>query len=158
MKKITKKMLKEATGERGCLNKAQILVLGYKNFFKGWEKRLVNTYYEDYQVEKFMSLANLHISDNGLYKKILREETDKIKVEKYKKLTLEEDKYADSRWVALRKRVLERDKYTCKLCGRKNSIMNVHHSKYIGKHIWDTPMEYLITLCKNCHERFHNIK
>lgn len=36
------------------------------------------------------------------------------------------------------------------------SELVAHHKKYIqGKEIWDYPDEYLITLCKSCHEKFH---
>ncbi|HUS51751.1 MAG TPA: HNH endonuclease [Candidatus Paceibacterota bacterium] len=51
--------------------------------------------------------------------------------------------------------ILERDNYTCSLCGEKNTVLNVHHIM---------PMEFggekrnpdnILTLCKGCHLFMH---
>lgn len=58
----------------------------------------------------------------------------------------------------VREYVLCRDGHTCQLCkGKsKDSVLNVHHveSRKTGG---DRP-ENLITLCKSCHQRYHNGK
>ena len=55
-----------------------------------------------------------------------------------------------------RKKVFERDNYTCVKCGRKGGRLNAHH-----KHPWAKfPNERFnidngCTLCKDCHKKLH---
>lgn len=60
-------------------------------------------------------------------------------------------------WEKQRQRVLDRDKHTCQICGRKNGAMNVHHIFY------QHPLEcmddrWLATLCPSCHKRVHDVQ
>lgn len=60
-------------------------------------------------------------------------------------------------WEKQRARVLERDRHTCQICGRKNGAMNVHHICY------EHPLEsiddcWLVTLCPACHKRVHDVQ
>lgn len=66
--------------------------------------------------------------------------------------------YKTEKWISLRNSILKRDNYTCRKCGTQEKIMHVHHIKYVGDFIWDTPPEYLLTLCKKCHEKTHKRK
>ncbi len=66
------------------------------------------------------------------------------------------DKYRDPRWLRLRDQIISRDGRKCTMCGSQH-ILQVHHQKYIGDELWDTPKEFLVTLCKKCHEAVHNI-
>jgi len=60
-------------------------------------------------------------------------------------------------WKARRLQILERDNYTCKKCGNKTRLQ-IHHKKYIkGKMAWESPDKHLITLCRPCHQKEHNI-
>jgi 5-methylcytosine-specific restriction endonuclease McrA len=64
--------------------------------------------------------------------------------------------YKDERWKAKRIEILKRDNFKCRCCEAKTNL-HVHHLHYS----WDRkPWEYnnkaLVTLCKECHERFHN--
>jgi len=60
----------------------------------------------------------------------------------------------DSRWIVLAKYVKKRDG-VCQYCGN-DSNLNAHHLRYIsGRMPWDYPEDYLITLCKGCHEKEH---
>jgi hypothetical protein len=62
-------------------------------------------------------------------------------------------KLRDPRWQKKRLEVLERDNWTCQLCGDKQSTLTVHHRYYTkGAEPWDYPGECLVTLCENCHE------
>lgn len=45
---------------------------------------------------------------------------------------------------------MERDNWECCCCGAKDKTLNVHHIEYHGD-LWDTPSEFLQTLCENCH-------
>lgn len=75
-----------------------------------------------------------------------------------------EDRYStylkDSRWKRKRERILERDGHKCTWCGREDHL-EVHHLCYYkypnGKFAdpWDYPDEKLITLCRDCHEKYH---
>lgn len=66
--------------------------------------------------------------------------------------------YRDMRWKECRKRILQRDNYTCCRCGKKQneSELHVHHLNYYsGKKPWDYLDVDLITLCKGCHAEEH---
>jgi HNH endonuclease len=56
-------------------------------------------------------------------------------------------------WAVLKRQIHHRDGYRCRLCGRNNSQLHVHHSTY--KKYGEERLEDLITLCRTCHERFH---
>ena len=65
------------------------------------------------------------------------------------------DKLKDSRWLAKRQAVLERDSFRCVICGSNNGL-NVHHSAYIyGREPWEYDNKYLVTLCHKCHAKLH---
>lgn len=54
------------------------------------------------------------------------------------------------------KRVLKRDNYTCKCCGKYEQKMYVHHLySYATYKEYRTDDRYAVTLCKSCHEAFH---
>lgn len=66
-----------------------------------------------------------------------------------------EQKLKDPRWRKKRKLVLERDNYTCALCGDKADRPHVHHLRYVSHNPWDSPIEDLGTLCDRCHFLTH---
>ena len=57
-----------------------------------------------------------------------------------------------------REAVFERDNFVCQKCGRKGGNLHPHHilsfSKYIRKRF---ELSNGITLCENCHKKFHSI-
>lgn len=54
-----------------------------------------------------------------------------------------------------RKNVLERDDYTCQICGSKENL-EVHHIKEYSKYPkLRTCLSNGITLCKSCHKKIH---
>lgn len=63
--------------------------------------------------------------------------------------------YEFKTWV---KEVYKRDGYTCQCCGRYGVKLNAHH---LDGYNWciekRTDVDNGITLCKNCHNNFHNI-
>jgi hypothetical protein len=62
----------------------------------------------------------------------------------------------DPRWQKLRNEILERDKYTCQICGAKDTMLHVHHKYYKqGLKAWEYSSEALVTVCENCHEEIH---
>ena len=56
-----------------------------------------------------------------------------------------------------REAVLHRDKYTCQICGKKHTRLEVHHIKYRSQGGTDDDNN-LITLCEDCHSDIHDGK
>ncbi len=50
----------------------------------------------------------------------------------------------------IREYILYKDNYTCQLCGRKDTVLEVHHIGYYKQDRTDRPSN-LITLCTKCH-------
>lgn len=65
-------------------------------------------------------------------------------------------KLLDPRWRCVRQRVIDRDRGECRDCGVREGL-EVHHCVYIGENPWDTPDEYLVTLCEPCHKERHEL-
>lgn len=63
-------------------------------------------------------------------------------------------------WGIKRLRILARDKYTCKGCGRHESdgiALQVHHKHYIyDLDPWEYKDSELVTLCESCHSYIHS--
>lgn len=57
-------------------------------------------------------------------------------------------------WQRKRFLVMKRDNWTCILCGAKAT--QVHHKKYAKKNIGNEPIDWLVSVCKPCHEKLHN--
>ena len=61
-------------------------------------------------------------------------------------------------WQEKRLRIMERDGFCCKVCGKKDNTLNVHHLYYTpNTAIWDYDSEALVTLCKQHHESIHEL-
>ena len=56
-------------------------------------------------------------------------------------------------WQRKRYLVLKRDKWCCVYCGAKAT--QVHHLRY-AKRIGREPIEWLVSICDNCHKRKHH--
>lgn len=55
-----------------------------------------------------------------------------------------------------RKKVFERDNYTCQKCGKRGGNLNAHHIFNYSSHIeLRINIENGITFCKHCHDFFH---
>lgn len=61
------------------------------------------------------------------------------------------EKLKHPKWQKKRLEILNRDNFTCKLCGDTETELHVHHLKYSGPNPENAPNEYLETLCKVCH-------
>ena len=58
-----------------------------------------------------------------------------------------------------RKKVLERDSFTCQRCGAINKKLNAHHIKRFAKDIANRfNVANGITLCVDCHKLIHKIE
>lgn len=49
--------------------------------------------------------------------------------------------------------VLKRDNWQCVYCGAPAT--EVHHLRYAKRNIGKEPIKWLISICKECHERQH---
>lgn len=68
-------------------------------------------------------------------------------------MTAYSQRLKDPRWQKKRLEIMERDGFKCIECGDDQSELQVHHRKYVkDADPWDINSEYLICLCKECHE------
>jgi len=67
------------------------------------------------------------------------------------------EKLKHPKWQKKRLEILQRDDFTCVLCGEKEVTLHVHHVSYkYGYEPWDYPDNKLKTLCEYCHKREHS--
>jgi 5-methylcytosine-specific restriction endonuclease McrA len=57
-------------------------------------------------------------------------------------------------WQRKRYVVLRRDNWKCVYCGAKAT--QVHHKRYAKYNIGKEPIDWLVSICKPCHDRIHN--
>jgi 5-methylcytosine-specific restriction endonuclease McrA len=57
-------------------------------------------------------------------------------------------------WKRKRYVVLKRDNWRCVYCGAPAT--QVHHNRYARRNIGREPIEWLVSVCKSCHESRHN--
>lgn len=72
-------------------------------------------------------------------------------------------KYADKlkhpNWQKMRLKVLQKAKFTCKLCKDTETELHVHHNYYeADTDPWDYPLNAFTCLCKHCHHEVENKK
>lgn len=60
-------------------------------------------------------------------------------------------------WASRREAILNRDGYTCQICGKKHTGLEVHHIIFRGQGGTDDENN-LITLCEDCHTGIHSGK
>lgn len=64
----------------------------------------------------------------------------------------------DNRWIDKRIVILKRDNFKCRYCSNKDEL-HIHHIIYIqNRKPWEYDNKYLITLCKECHNKTHKTK
>lgn len=73
------------------------------------------------------------------------------------KQTTYAQKLRDPRWQKKRLEIMERDEFTCQICGCKDKTLNVHHRHYSrGREPWEYDGNALVTLCEPCHDLVHD--
>lgn len=69
------------------------------------------------------------------------------------------DTLRDPMWQKKRLSILNRDKFSCILCGDKKTELHVHHKVYIkGRKPWEYSDDNFSTYCKYCHEIVESLK
>lgn len=57
------------------------------------------------------------------------------------------------KWQRKRLDILNRDEWSCKFCGDKETLLHVHHKSYEwGKKPWEYEEDNFISLCEDCHD------
>ena len=67
----------------------------------------------------------------------------------YRNVYLKSDEWKRKRYV-----VLKRDNWTCVYCG--DTATQVHHKRYAKYNIGKEPIDWLVSVCKSCHDSIHN--
>jgi 5-methylcytosine-specific restriction endonuclease McrA len=67
----------------------------------------------------------------------------------YRNVYLKSDAWQRKRYV-----VLKRDNWRCVYCGARAT--QVHHKRYAKYNIGKEPIEWLVSVCKSCHDAQHN--
>ena len=57
-------------------------------------------------------------------------------------------------WLRKRYVVLKRDNWRCVYCGGRAT--QVHHKRYAKRNIGKEPIDWLISVCDNCHNSIHH--
>ena len=57
-------------------------------------------------------------------------------------------------WKRKRYVVLKRDNWRCVYCGARAT--QVHHEKYAKNNIGSEPIDWLVSICKTCHDAQHH--
>jgi 5-methylcytosine-specific restriction endonuclease McrA len=57
-------------------------------------------------------------------------------------------------WKRKRYVVLKRDNWICVYCGARAT--EVHHTRYAKYNIGKEPIEWLVSVCKSCHDAKHH--
>jgi hypothetical protein len=62
-------------------------------------------------------------------------------------------------WKAKRRTIYARDGHACVDCGEDGVTIHCHHLHYVaGKLPWEYHSDYLVTVCKECHDKRHRSK
>ena len=68
-------------------------------------------------------------------------------------------KLLSPKWQKKRLQILNRDKFTCRLCKDDQTELHVHHLEYHKDcEPWEYENKLLITLCKHCHSEVEDLK
>ena len=66
------------------------------------------------------------------------------------------DYYQSPPWDDIRKRILYRDNFSCRLCGANNTTLHCHHIRGTHRFNEQNHPEDLMILCENCHTMIHS--
>jgi len=77
------------------------------------------------------------------------EHNRKLRRDYYRNEYLKSDAWQRKRYV-----VLKRDNWRCVYCGERAT--QVHHKRYAKRNIGKEPIEWLVSVCDNCHNSMHH--
>ena len=73
----------------------------------------------------------------------------KKSIDYYRNVYLKSDEWKRKRYV-----VLKRDNWRCVYCGARAT--QVHHKRYAKRNIGKEPIEWLVSVCDDCHNSKHH--
>jgi 5-methylcytosine-specific restriction endonuclease McrA len=77
-----------------------------------------------------------------------------FKIERKRRRDYYNNEYLKSdAWQRKRYVVMKRDNWKCVYCGARAT--QVHHKRYAKKNIGKEPIEWLVSICKPCHDAKH---
>ena len=82
-----------------------------------------------------------------IFRALTRYHSRKVRTEYYHDYLNSDD------WQRKRALVLKRDNYKCVYCGAPAT--QVHHRRYAKRNIGREPIEWLISVCSDCHRKVH---
>jgi len=69
------------------------------------------------------------------------------------------DKLQHPKWQRVRLKIMERDDFKCRICGRNDTLLHVHHTVYLkGHEPWEYDDNFLLTLCTPHHDDEEKLK
>src|SRR5690606_12593311 len=83
-----------------------------------------------------------------LLKQFLFEFQRKRRRDYYRNVYLKSEEWQRKRYVVLR-----RDNWRCVYCSGRAT--QVHHTQYAKRNIGKEPIEWLVSVCKDCHDKRH---
>lgn len=89
----------------------------------------------------------------SIFDEILKPSESEIKRQNRRDYYINEYLKSDA-WKRKRYVVLKRDNWKCVYCGAPAT--QVHHKRYAKINIGKEPIEWLVSICKPCHERQHH--
>ena len=89
------------------------------------------------------------IKDNYFPKQEQEIHSNSSRREYYRNVYLKSDAWRRKRYVVLR-----RDNWRCVYCGAKAT--QVHHTRYAKINIGKEPIDWLVSVCKPCHDKKHS--
>ncbi len=150
---LTDEILEKGKSKNGAWSMDQLNQLGVFELKKGWKKRIIGQNFKQESIKKFLDLKDKHLDKNDfkLPTKIHRDSLSAVNQDYPIK-----EQYNHPEWLSLRKKILKRDNNTCKICGKTDTVLQVHHLLYPkNKFVWQIEEEFLITICLKCHEIIH---
>lgn len=85
----------------------------------------------------------------SLYKNWRFETNRRRRRDYYRNKYLKSDAWKRKRYV-----VLKRDNWRCVYCGKRAT--QVHHKRYAKRNIGKEPIDWLVSICKSCHDAKHS--
>jgi 5-methylcytosine-specific restriction endonuclease McrA len=90
-----------------------------------------------------ISIVGLFVLKQWIFNKRRQERID------YYRKYLKSDAWQRKRYV-----VLKRDNWTCVYCGKHAT--QVHHKQYAKYNIGKEPIDWLVSVCDECHNKIHH--
>ena len=84
-----------------------------------------------------------------IFRQLMLEENRVQRRDYYRNVYLKSEAWQRKRYV-----VLKRDNWRCAYCGERAT--EVHHTRYAKINIGKEPIDWLISVCKSCHDKKHN--